>query len=171
MNLSLKKAYELERKGLEFYISSAASCKNALAKKTLFTLAQEEIKHMIKIDEISLAIDNTGKWPDSETESRGSDIEMAIKEFFVKTAKELMEADRDNADIIKKAMEFERKSYDLYDDLSEKAASGPEKQFYNELKAQENQHYAALENVYYYLAHSGDWFEKEESKAWNWMNS
>ena len=121
MNAALKKSYDLERKGLEFYIASAVKCKNALARRTLFYLAQEEIKHMIRIDDIASSIDKDGKWPDAETGLVTSDIEISIKDFFNDVAKEALTRDSDNASFIKEAMEFERKSYELYSELNEKA--------------------------------------------------
>ncbi len=171
MNAALKKSYDLERKGLEFYIESAANCNNALARRTLFSLAQEEIKHMMKIDDISLAIEGNGRWPDHGADGTESDIEALIRSFFENTGKEIIGEGRDNADVIKKAMELERQSFELYTDLQKKASDGAEKSFYGELVRQEKEHYAALENVYYYLTRTGDWFEKEESNVWSWMNS
>lgn len=170
MNVAVKKAYELEREGLEFYIRSAIKSINALVKKTLFSLAQDEIKHMMKIDEVSLSLDANGKWPGEETGFKCSGIEIAIKEFFAKTAREIFNENRDNADVIKTAMEFERKSFELYEDLGKKAQSDSEKIFYEELKKQEEMHYDALENVYSYLTKTGDWFGRDESNVWNWMN-
>ena len=171
MNVVLKRAYEFERKGLEFYIDSASKSSNALVKRTIFSLAKEEITHMMKIDEIALFLDASGKWIGEETGFKGSDIEIEIKEFFEKTNKEILDANKDNTDLIKKAMEFEKKSYELYDDLSKKAGSDIEKSFYDELKKQEESHFDALQNVDYYVTRTGDWFEKDESNVWSWMNS
>jgi rubrerythrin len=168
MNAILNKSYDLERRGLDFYISSAVKSGNLLVKRTLFSLAQEEIQHMMKIDEISSTIDNDGKWPD--TGFKASDIEISIKDFFEKVKLAISKAGKDEADVIKEAMEFERKSYELYSDLENKGSSDNEKYFYGQLKKQEEKHYEALENVYHYLSRTGDWFEREESKAWNWMN-
>ena len=170
MNAALKKAYELERKGLEFYINSAGNSNNALVKRAIFSLAKEEIAHMIKIDEISSSLDASGKWIDEETGFKSSDIEIEIKKFFEKTGKEILDKNRDNSDLVKKAMDFERKSYELYDDLSKKAGSDIERRFYDELKKQEESHFDALQNVYYYLTKTGDWFEKNESNVWSWMS-
>ena len=171
MNAALKRAYELERKGLEFYINSASKSNNALVKRTIFSLAKEEISHMMKIDEISSSLDASGKWIGEEIGFKGSDIEIEIKEFFEKTDKEILDASKDNTDLIKKAMEFEKQSYELYDDLSKKAGSDIAKRFYDELKKQEENHFDALQNVDYYLTETGDWFEKDESNVWSWMNS
>lgn len=168
MNTALAKSYDLEKRGLDFYISSATKCINSLAKRALFSLAQEEIQHMIKIDEISSIIDKSGKWPD--TGFKASDIEISIRDFFEKAKPAVSAADNENAAIIKKAMEFERKSYELYSVLEKNGSSDNERSFYGQLKQQEEKHYEALENVYYYLSKTGDWFEHEESKAWNWMN-
>ncbi len=81
-----------------------------------------------------------------------------------------LEASKDSADVLKKAMELERKSYELYTASMDRAASEDEKSFYDKLRQQEEKHYEALENVYYYLTQTGDWFAQDENKAWNWMN-
>ena len=168
MNAILAKSYDLERRGLDFYISSAVKCKNLVAKRTLFSLAREEIQHMMKIDEISSVIDKNGGWPDAGF--KASDIEISIRDFFEKAKPVSSAADKDSAAVVKEAMEFERKSYELYSDLESKGSSDNEKRFYGQLRQQEEAHYEALENVYYYLSKTGDWFGQEESKAWNWMN-
>jgi len=170
MNTSLMKAYDLERKGLEFYISSAVTVNSPLARRALFSLAREEIEHMIKIDDISLCLTASGKWPPAESALGSSDIEISIKEFFEKTKKDAMGQGNDSADVVKTAMEFEKKSYELYSDLRDSSIRPSEKEFYAQLMIQENEHYVALENVYYYLTKTGDWFGKEESGVWSWMN-
>ena len=91
MNTTLIKAYDLEKKGLDFYISSAVKCTNSLAKRPLFSLAHEEIQHMMKIDEISLVIDKNGKWSDAGFKT--SDIEISIRDFFEKAKPVSSEAD------------------------------------------------------------------------------
>ena len=170
MNIAMKRAYELEREGLEFYIQSAYHNSNALVKRTLFSLAKEEITHMMKIDEISASLDASGKWTGEEISLKGSDIEIEIKAFFEKADKDILNTNKDNVDAIKKAMELERKSYEFYDDLGKKAGSDIEKRFYEELKKQEENHFDALQNVHYYLTKTGDWFEKDENNVWSWMN-
>mgnify|MGYP001593553354 CR=1 FL=1 len=169
MDTALHRAYELEKKGMEFYIESAIKSKNALARRTLFSLAQEEIKHMMKVDEISFALDNTEKWPKITALVHGS-IEESIKQFFNNTGKEFIDRDSEGAHIIEEAMEFEKNSYELYSELSKKSEPGQQREFYTELMNQEREHCDALDNVYYYLMNTGDWFEKEESRSWNWMN-
>ena len=171
MNEAIRKAYEMERQGLEFYIASAIKSKNALVKRTLFSLAQEEISHMMKIDEVSLSLEPSGKWPGEDIGFKGSGIEIAIKEFFVNTDRKILNESKDRAVLIKTAMEFERKSFELYEDLGKKAQSNSEKIFYEELKKQEETHFDALENVHYYLTKTGDWFGRDESNVWSWMNS
>lgn len=170
MNAALQRAYELEKKGLEFYIGSAMKSKNALAKRTLFSLAREEIDHMMKIDEILSALGDTDKWPEIHV-SAPANIEESIREFFNNTGKEVINRNSEDSHIIKKAIELEDESYALYSELSKKSASEHERKFYTELMKQEAEHREALENVYYYLTKTGDWLEKEESRSWNWMNT
>ena len=170
MDTVMMKAYELERKGLEFYVDSAVKIKNILAKRTLLSLAQEEIGHMMKIDDIAVSLGVSGKSVNTAGSLGGSKVEAEIRNFFERADKELLNGNLDNVDLIKKAMELERKSFELYDDLGKKAKSEAEKRFYDELKKQEEGHFDALQNVHYYLTKTGDWFGKEESRTWDWMN-
>lgn len=170
MNTALARAYELEKKGLTFYINSLNDSENLLVRRTIYSLAKDEISHMIKIDDISLSLDASKKWTKEDAGFNGSDIEIAIKKYFDRTDKTLFEQNKDNVAVIKSAIEFERQSYEFYDDLSKKVASDKEKRFYDELKKQEEGHFDALQNVYYYLTKTGDWFENDESNVWSWMN-
>jgi rubrerythrin len=170
MNQALISAYELERKGLEFYLKCATASKNALVRRTIFSLAQAEINHIMKIDEISIAIEKAGSWPAGKTAPAAPDIEINIKKFFETAGKDILKRDGDNTEVLRAAMQLERDSYNFYTDLAKKAGSDPERRFYEELKKQEEGHYEALENVHYYLTSTGDWFGKDEPKVWNWMN-
>lgn len=172
MNPSLRGSYDIERKGIEFYIDAAVPCTNPVARRTLFSLAIEEVRHMMKIDEIALELDRSGAWPAQDEAGAPSALESSVREIFEQATTELLEKDdRDNAKVIKRAMEFERKTYDIYADLRKGATDAHEQEFFARMMAQEEAHYEALENVYHYLDHTGDWFEREESKAWGWMNT
>ena len=35
---------------------------------------------------------------------------------------------------------------------------------------EENDHLTVIENVYFYLTRTGDWFASQEDRVWNWMN-
>jgi rubrerythrin len=170
MNTCLTKAYDLEKKGLSFYVDAAGVCPNALARRTLLSLSKEEINHMMMIDEIALSVDKSGAWTCGADAIGVSKVEEELKDFFDGSAKTELAANRESAGVLKKAMELERKSYELYTASMEAATSDNEKRFYDALRKQEEKHYEALENVYYYLTETGDWFAKEENKSWNWMN-
>ena len=45
-----------------------------------------------------------------------------------------------------------------------------EDEFFTGLKAEEGKHLEAIENVFFYLERTGDWFASNEDRVWNWMN-
>jgi rubrerythrin len=69
------------------------------------------------------------------------------------------------------AMKMEKATYNAYKEFQESASTEPEKKFFAALMKEENEHYAALANVYQYLTSNGDWLQEDEGQTWNWMNS
>lgn len=161
---TLALALDVERKGADFYISLASKTKQPLAKKLFYSLAKQEINHMERIEELFSEFEPTTgpSYPRS--------IEEEIKGLFDKLSKAALKGKLDNIEGYKKALELEQESYDLYEDLAQKAKTEREKEFFEALMAEEKEHYVALQNVHNFLTDSEQWFHIDEAKAWNWMN-
>jgi rubrerythrin len=164
----LQAAISLEEKGHIFYKEAASKAGNPLTKKLFSVLAEQELEHKKRIQEIFEGIKQN-----AEVGSIESNImEDSIKEIFKTFSKEVRENwTLDITDAYKHAMEFERESAEMYKNLSENSTEKWESDFFLSLEKEENDHFTAIENVYNYLEHSSDWFESEESKTWNWMNT
>jgi rubrerythrin len=70
------------------------------------------------------------------------------------------------------AMERERQGLKMYQRLLE-ATGGDQagRAFLESLVEEEWEHLEALVNTYRYLTLTAQWFDEEESKRWNWMNT
>jgi rubrerythrin len=71
---------------------------------------------------------------------------------------------------LKEAIALERESYETYDELY-KNDTGNIKELFDRIRKEEYDHLVALENTLMYLSRTGIWFDIEESKRWNWMNT
>lgn len=166
--IDLKAAISLEEKGHIFYKEAASKAVNPLTKRLFSVLSKQELEHKKRIQEIY-----EGSKPSSEVGSvEKSLMEDSIKDIFMDFSQEVRSNwTLDTVEAYKQAMEFEKESAEMYKKLSKNSTEKWEEEFFLSLEKEENDHFTAIENVYNYLEHSGDWFESEESKTWNWMNT
>lgn len=153
-------AKELEKEGANFYIELGIKSENLLTKKLFYTLAKQEIEHIITLENFILL----NEYKTNKEEK----VEEEIKNFFY----EIKEKSKTENQLqgYQTALELEKKSYVHYEKLFSSAKTDEEKKLYKFLMEQEKEHMEAIINVYSYLSETGDWFQKEESKVWNWMN-
>jgi rubrerythrin len=170
----LKVALDYENEGLMLYTKAAQESRNQLSRRLFRTLAGQEIEHAKKIEEIYGIIEQGKKMPPPEKLKKiGArvDIEKDMKEFFKLVDKKSLKKDIGNIDAMKVALEVERKTFNLYDDLLKDATNASVKEFLKALRNEEKKHIDALDNVYYYLTDSEMWFASDESRVWNWMGT
>jgi rubrerythrin len=63
---------------------------------------------------------------------------------------------------LKIAMQMEKKSIDLYKQISKEVQTRKERSLFEKLVEEEQQHYDILSNTYFFLSDSGSWFMWEE---------
>jgi len=166
---ALKIAHGFEVKGTIFYLETAIKAKTQLEKKLFYSLAQEEVQHAQKIDELFGQLSEGGKNKITfsvDTEN----VEKQIRDFFKTEKIKGMKRKASNIAGYETAMAIEKKSIAAYSAMFIKATDPTEKKFYQMLVDQENKHLDAIMNVYYYLTDHGDWFQEDEGRVWNWMN-
>ncbi len=167
---TLEKALDFERKGSEFYIRLGIDTKQTLAKNLFYSLAKQEIDHMVSIEEIFDAIGHDAAWPRMETAPAG-EIEGEMRRIFDSLDQKSREKELDNIKGYELAIEMEKDGHRMYKEFSERATDDREKRFFLALAGEEASHLEALDNVYYFLTRSEDWLSGEESKVWNWMST
>ncbi|MCL5674530.1 MAG: ferritin family protein [Candidatus Omnitrophica bacterium] len=167
----LEFSLNFEIKGANLYLKLAGKTKNQLSKHLFYTLAKQEIEHAQRFDEIYRSMIEQPHVKKMQLKAKNSDeVKNQLKEFFIKSEKTYLKQKSGDVSEYNLAMEMEEKSIKTYNDFLKQAGNEAEKEFFQQLINEEKQHLEALRNTCFYLTSSGDWFEKEESKIWNWMN-
>jgi len=159
---ALKMAIQMEIDGKEFYLKASQASQNELGKKLLNELAAEEDMHRKDFEDIYKDISAKKGWPEGKFRTDGG---KGLRTIF---ARALEEMDKDvsaistELDAVQTAMEMENKTYDFYRSWSGKAAYDAEKQFYEALAVQEEEHYRVLLDYYEFLKNPEAWFVQKE---------
>ena len=160
-------ALDFEQRGHDFYMATAGKARNPLTKEVFTGLAGQELVHMEKIQEVYENLDFEGVAPSAQT----GNMERFIRGVFDRFAKEERDTwAMDNAEAYDYAKDLERRSIVMYDKLAGESGTPVEKRFFEALRAEEVDHLNVIENVYFFLTRTGDWFASEEDRVWNWMN-
>lgn len=166
---AVQAAINFERKGVTFYMELAAQTENRLGRRLFYTLAKEEVDHILTIESISRQIQRQ-ETANVEGSVKQDNLEEEMKHYFQAfTVKDLQEKKHSNIEGYEMAMDIEQRGYEMYKKFYEQAQGEQEKEFFKMMMEEEQNHFSALQNVYYYLTSSSDWFSETESRVWNWM--
>ncbi|MEW6080931.1 MAG: ferritin family protein [Bacillota bacterium] len=167
----LENALEFEREGHCHYKALAAGTRNALGKRLFEVLAEEELDHARRVETLYKAIQG-GREPKALEASDRTPLEERMRECFLGLYPAERALDMDNVEGLETAMERERQGLKMYQRLLE-ATGGDQagRAFLESLVEEEWEHLEALVNTYRYLTLTAQWFDEEESKRWNWMNT
>ena len=160
MEKGIEFAKEFEKNGANLYIELGMKAENLITKRLFYSLAKQEIEHLETIENYVLE-KNYEKFEQQN-------IEEEMKGFF-NSLKEKQKTEN-QIDGYKIALEVEKNGYSHYEKFYKEAKDEKERKLFKFLMEQEKTHIDAIVNIYSYLTETGDWFEKEESKIWNWMN-
>ena len=151
----LKIAIQMEIDGKEYYLKASRSSDNQLGRELFQSLAAEEDIHRRKFEQIYKAVQSKEGWPDTDFQpDRGK----TLRTIFSRAAEEVgldFQALSTELDAVKRAMDMENKSYDLYKSRSQTAT-------YKTEAAEEKEHHLVLLDYYEYLKDPAAWFVKKE---------
>lgn len=159
---ALQTAVAMENDGKECYLQAAVGSKNEAGKKLLQSLAEEEDIHRQKLETIYKAISTSKSWPEVNFDSgrvarirsvfAGTCEAIGVNVGFVTT----------EIDVLKTALDKEKKSYDFYERQAKNAIYEIERNFYKRIASEEREHELALLDYYEYLIDPAGWFVKTE---------
>jgi rubrerythrin len=163
----LESAIKMELDGRKFYLKAAKTAKNAIAKKLLVSLADQELEHIERIKEISEGLKHEKDWVDFQgVINRQAKKKLALVFRHLSKAEiKKLKADPSNIKAIEISMKKETKSYDYYDKQSKETGIRIAKIFYDRLKKEEEHHYELLEEALTMLSDSVSWFVKTEGRV------
>jgi rubrerythrin len=163
----VKLSIELEEKGHDFYLQTAAKTKNPLAIATLTSLGEREKEHIKRITEFYGGLTGGSKleanWlkvvqtpPDKKAL-----LEPIIKKLQANLDKKF-ETEKDINEAYRVAEGLETDSFILYDKIARETDDPTAKKFYSALAVEEREHYDILEDTLRYLNDPGDWYREQE---------
>jgi rubrerythrin len=159
---ALQAAIQMEIDGKEYYLKTSQSSHNELGRELLKKLAVEEDDHRLVFEKIYKDISARKSWPEKAYRGDGG---QGLRTIFAR-ALETMEGDintiASELEAIQTAMAMENKTYDFYKSRSGQATYTAEKQFYEEVAMQEEEHHRVLLDYYEFLKNPAAWFVQKE---------
>ena len=156
---ALKTALQMEVDGKEFYTRASQESNNELGRNLLSTLAAEEDYHRKVFGAIYESIRDAKGWPKVEFEpDGGSNLRTVFSRYLTRTA----EPSESELEAVSTARVMEAKTYDFYQSQKSQASGPSEREFYERLAAQEQEHNLVLSDYYEYLQNPAGWFVKKE---------
>ena len=159
---ALKTALRMEIDGKEFYLKSSKASTNNVGKKLLKRLAEEEEIHQKVFENIYQTISNKQGWPEVKTRP---DTTKGLKTVFSEAMQEMSKDVKTiptEISAIETAMDMENKTYDYYKEQIPKAGSDVEREFYQALSVQEEEHHRVLREYYEFLKNPAAYFVETE---------
>lgn len=159
---ALKTAIQMEIDGKEFYLKASEASQNELGKKLLKQLAAEEDIHRKVFEDIYKDISTKKGWPEGKFRHDGG---KGLRTVFARALEDMdkkVSTIPTELDAVQKAMEMENKTYDYYRSRIPKASYDAEKQFYEALAIQEEEHHRVLLDYYEFLKNPAAWFVQKE---------
>jgi rubrerythrin len=160
-------AIEFEKKGREFYLHKASEASELLGQKLFTALAEDEIAHAERIEQLKHHLLGEGVMPQAPHAVHA--LREKLKTFFNQHRAQLSKKST-NLEIYEFAMGMESQGITMYTELAAASQHEAEKKFFLALIEEEKSHLEAIRNVHFFLSETGNWNENEESRRWNWMN-
>jgi len=156
MTNSIQIAVRMETDAIKFYTEAANKTLNPVGKKMFLTITEDEKRHLDILNKILIGLD-----------IHMSDISpmQNIKTVFESMKNEMMQrvtATSDEMEAFKIAIQMEKEGIEFYKKLLSETNNDKEKELFNKLIFEEQQHHDIFANTYSYLSDTGNWFMWQE---------
>lgn len=147
---------KMETDAIKFYKEAAEKCNHAVGKKMFLSIADDEKRHLEMLSQILKGLDL--KIQDVSPMKN-------VKTIFEKMKDEMMqrvEATKDELEAFRIAMDMEKEGMEFYKKSAAEAKAEKEKQLFERLSHEEEQHYNIFANTHFFMSDTGNWFMWEE---------
>ncbi|HOP85086.1 MAG TPA: ferritin family protein [Syntrophorhabdaceae bacterium] len=155
---ALKKAIQLEKDGIDFYLKSANKAKNIFTKTIFEELAREEENHIKAINKIYEDLKNKSIKIEWVTSGSKDNIEKVFQEALVEKAKK----SKSDLEALNLVLDFEDKSIKYYERLAKNSKDNFERRFYLTLSYEERGHYLKIMDSIQYISDPTGWYYVKE---------
>ncbi len=156
MKEAIETAIRMETDAIAFYEEAANKTSHPFGKEMFKGFVKDERRHLRMLQELFRGIDVRFEFQRPKE---------AIKTVFSEQKDAMMErvkALENELEALKIAMKMEKDGYDYYVAAAAKAGSPQEKELFERLVIEENDHYAILSETFSFLDNSGQWYMYEE---------
>ena len=158
----LQMAIQMEIDGKEFYIKASRESGNELGRRLLAQLAVEEDTHRRVFVDIYNSIQKRNGWPKVDFKPDGGQALRTLFSRVMESAGHQLQKSSSELDAVLAARQMETRTYDFYTLQGREVTGAAQKEFYELLAAQEQEHNLILADYYEYLQNPAGWFVKKE---------
>jgi rubrerythrin len=159
----LDRAIAFEEEGMRFFQDRASNAAAALERRVFHSLAQDEAGHkayLLRLKEDLLRTSDMESLQHDEHAHRGP---REIFETALGSVDDPLNPESEELEILRGAMEVERRGYRLYSDAAERVESPRAKALFRHLAGEEQNHFQLLHNTYEYMSDPEVWHGYDES--------
>lgn len=157
---ALEVALRNEMKEREFYLKNAERTKNPLGRAMFQQIADEELEHFERLQELHEKWKAEGRWPATiPLEVKDTAVRSFLSDVIERIDK-IVQTDEDELQAIRTAIDFEAKGASYYRKLRDEATDPHTKRFFDLLASIEHEHYLSLKDTEKYLTDPALWFPK-----------
>ena len=163
---ALQFAIQMEIDGKEYYLKISQKSRDEVGKALLQALAAAEDIHRQKFEAIFEVIRMKQAWPATKLQPPAKGVKTIFAEELSQM-KANIKSTATELEAVKTAIDMETKSYDYYKSQGKKAVYGAERDFYEAVAAEEQEHHLVLLDYHEYLSDPAAWFVKTEHPSFD----
>jgi rubrerythrin len=159
---ALEIALNNEAREKDFYLKHSKRTTHNMGKMMFATIASDEDEHYKRILGLHKRLIQEGKWPETvPIEVKGTEVKKVIQKV-AEAVNATAQADRDDREAVKIAIDFETQGEKFYSDLAKSVENPMEKKFYEFLASIEREHRLSLQDTLEYFEDPAGWFRVKE---------
>ena len=159
---ALEVALNNEMREREFYLKNARRTKSPLGKAMFQQIGDEELEHYERLKQLYQKWEKQEKWPETIPLKVNNTIVKEVLVDIVKKVDETPQADVDDLEAVRRAIDFEAKGAEYYSGLRDTVVDPKEKGFFDLLSKIETEHYLSLKDTEEYFIDPAAWYQKVE---------
>ncbi|WP_051179178.1 ferritin family protein [Thermodesulfovibrio thiophilus] len=153
---SVELALKMETDAVKFYTEAAEKVSHPVGKKMFLSIAEDEKNHIKMIEEVLKGLELT------YIEANPVKTMKTIFEEMKDNLMERIQAQTDDLEAFKIAMEMEKEGVEFYKKVFNEVNTEKEKKLFERLIYEEEQHYKIFSETYNFMKDTGNWFMWKE---------
>jgi len=154
---ALKDAIQMEVDGRQFYLEAAKQVKNEGVRQILEYLAESEVYHIKKFNEIYHSLQKDPNWTETLAAFKPPKSEPYAC-VMAMTQTDQAAGGKDDLEALKTGLKMEQCAIDYYTKLAKGTDIPLARRFFMSLAHEERGHYLMLLDMHNYLTDPADWF-------------